>query len=203
MILYYYFFSLSNHSNSPEIACMHWHRRSHPYLFIFSCLLFVVQYLLRWVIYHDRDKQWVNQQCGRQCVTNTQRHLLGVCSTKIDCARGRFSLSRFLSLPRPLASSLLLLSDSAPRKMCDAKRRTVTRRRTAQLITTTRKKRSYFLITLSARLSFPDQTFFCARVYLWFCYLNIIWMKMSKFNLLKLIFVDIWTLICISTTLYS
>lgn len=69
-------------------------------------LMFVVQYRLSVVIYQKRGKQWVSQQCGWQCVTNTQRHLLGVCSTKIDCASS-LSFSHVFSPVFVLSPSLL------------------------------------------------------------------------------------------------
>lgn len=87
-------------------------------------MMFTVQYRSSLVIYHKRGKQWVSQQCGWQCVTNTQRHLLGVCSTKIDCASRRslsLSVSLLCSFSHLLSSPFLY---SAQRRTCDAKIRT-------------------------------------------------------------------------------
>lgn len=83
-------------------------------LFVSSRMMFTVQYYSSLVIYHKRGKQWVSQQCGWQCVTNTQRHLLGVCSTKIDCASRRslsVGFSPVFVLSPPLLSFPLLRTE--------------------------------------------------------------------------------------------
>lgn len=107
------------------------------------------------------------------------------------CSRTLFPLA--LSLPP--SSSRLLSSPfvrSAPRKMCDAKRRAVTRRRTAQLITTRRKK-SYFSDTTfcSTKFSLIILFFFSHKCQGGFCFcspdkllpFSVFWIKTNKVKL--------------------